>query len=199
MNKLRLLEERVGGWWTGIKFHYGDAPEVKRKREPMRFCEALAGSQRSPIVLIPEIVNCPGALRSLGWGDRNDQDLASAMAEKAGMTPEIARGLIFSTPNLRTRPTAITVGACEEPDVAISFAQPEAVMRLLQRWQSVFGKTLLADISCVMAVCGSVAVRAYMTEQVCLSFGCPDSRNYGAINRDRLVIGLPTSLVEKLA
>ncbi len=198
MKKLRLLEEKVGGWWTGIKFHYDGAPEVERKREPMRFCEAVAESRRNPIILTPELVSCPGALRSLGWADRDDEAMASAMAEKAGITPETARGLIFGIPSLRAKPTAVTVGTYEDPDVAISCAQPEAAMNLLRRWQAVSGKTLLTEVSSVMAVCGSVAVRAYLTEQVCLSFGCPDSRKYGAIGRDRLFVGLPASLLEKL-
>ena len=198
MNKLRLLEEKIGGWWTGIKFHYDGAPEVERKREPMRFCEAVAESRRRPIVLIPELVNCPGARRSLGWAGEGDEGMVEAMAEKAGIKPEAARGLIFGTPCLRTRPAAVTVGTYEEPDVALSCAQPEATMKLLRRWQGGAGKTLLAEVSSVMAVCGSVAVRAYLTNQVCLSFGCPDSRACGAIGRDRLVVGLPLSLVEEI-
>jgi len=72
-------------------------------------------------------------------------------------------------------------------------------MKLLRRWQAVLGKTLLAEVSSAMAVCGSVVVRAYLTGQVCLSFGCPDSRTYGAIGRDRLVVGLPLSLIEEIA
>ena len=199
MKKLRLLEEKVGGWWTGVKFHYDGAPTGELADRPMRFCEAVKESRMRPIVLTPELVNCPGALRSLGWANRDDEAMAAAMAEKAGITPETARGLIFSTPSLRARPAAVTVGTCEEPDVALSCAQPEAAMKLLRRWQVVSGKTLLAEVSSVMAVCGSVAVRAYLNGQVCLSFGCPDSRSYGAIGRDRLVMGLPASLVEKLA
>ena len=60
------------------------------------------------------------------------------------------------------------------------------------------GKTLIASVSSVMAACGSVAVRAYLTSQMCFSFGCPDSRENGAIGRDRLIMGLPMSLVEEL-
>jgi uncharacterized protein (DUF169 family) len=49
-----------------------------------------------------------------------------------------------------------------------------------------------------MAVCGSVAVRAHLTGQMCMSFGCPDSRKFGAISRDRLVVGMPMELAGKL-
>ena len=63
MNKLRLLEEKIGGWWTGIKFHYDGAPEAERKRKPMRFCEAVKESRTRPVILNPDLVDCPGALR----------------------------------------------------------------------------------------------------------------------------------------
>jgi uncharacterized protein (DUF169 family) len=33
---------------------------------------------------------------------------------------------------------------------------------------------------------------------MCLSFGCPDSRKYGAISRDRLVVGMPAEFAGKL-
>jgi len=198
MNKLRLLEGKVGGWWTGVKFHYDGAPSGEPADRPMRFCEAIKESRTRPIVLTPDRIDCPGALRSLGWAGQDDEAMVSAMAEKAGITPQAARGLIFGIPSLRTRPAAVTVGTCEEPDVAVSCAQPEAAMNLLRRWQGRTGKTLLAEVSSVMAVCGSVAVRAHLSGQVCLSFGCPDSREYGAIGRDRLVAGVPSSLIEEL-
>ena len=47
-----------------------------------------------------------------------------------------------------------------------------------------------------MAVCGNVAVKAYLTRHICLSFGCPDSREYGRISRDRLAVGIPFQLLE---
>jgi uncharacterized protein (DUF169 family) len=199
MNELRLLEEKVGGWWTGVKFHYDEAPEVKRKRNPMRFCEAVKESRTSPVVLTPDLVDCPGALRSLGWANEDDETMAAAMAEKSDLAPEVARELIAGTPRLRSKPSAVTVGACDRPDVAISCAQPAAAMNLVRLWQGKTGKTLLAGVSSVMAACGSVAVQAYLTNQVCLSFGCTDSRSYGAIGRHQLIVGLPASLAGTLA
>jgi uncharacterized protein (DUF169 family) len=199
MNRLRALEEKTGGCWTGIKFHYDGVPEGARLKQPMRFCEAVAESRTRPIILTPEVVECPGARRSFGWATDGDEALAAAMAEKAGIPPDVAKGLIFGIPSLRAAPVAVTVGAHDAPDVALSYAQSEAAMNLLRRWQAVSGKTLLAEISSVMAVCGSVAVRAHLTGQLCLSFGCPDSRKYGAIGRDRLVAGMPMSLAEELA
>ncbi len=198
MEKLRTLTEEVGGWWTGVRFHYDETPEVDAKMEPTRFCEAIAASRTGPIVLTPKTVNCPGARRSFGWASESDAELTATMAEKTDMAPDVAKGLIFDTPRLRTAPTAITVGECAEPDVALSFIQAEAAMRMLRHWENRKGKALTAELSSVMAVCGNVAVKAYLTDRVCLSFGCPDSREYGAIGRDQLVVGLPMSRLEDL-
>lgn len=199
MNRLRALEGKIGGCWTGVKFRCGGVTEGMRPKQAMRFCEAVAESRTRPIMLTPEVVECPGARRSFGWATHGDEALAVAMAEKAGISPDVAKSLICAIPSLRTVPASVTVGADHEPDVALSFAQPAAAMNLVRRWQALSGKTLLVEVSSVMAVCGSVAVRARLTGQLCLSFGCPDSRRYGAIRRDRLVAGLPMSVAEKLA
>lgn len=198
MNRLRALEEKTGGCWTGIKFHHDEVPKGTRSGRPMRFCEAVAESRTRPIILTPEVVECPGARRSFGWTTEGDNALAAAMAAKADIPPDVAMGLIAGIPILKAVPVAITVGTYDEPDVAISYAQSQAAMNLLRCWQAVSGKALAAEISSVMAVCGSVVARAHLTGQLCLSFGCPDSRQYGVIGRDRLVVGLPLALVEKL-
>lgn len=91
----------------------------------------------------------------------------------------------------------ITVGSNNSLDIAASYAQPEAAMRLVRLWQQVHGTDLHVAASGVMAVCGSVVARVHTTNQICLSFGCPDSRKHGAIGRDRLVIGLPVPIIRE--
>jgi len=198
MSKRRLLEEKVGGWWTGVRFHFDGSPEPERRQEPMRFCEAVRNSRTRPIVLTAPVINCPGALRSLGLSDNQEETMAVTMAEKAGLAPETARKLITGTPRLRSSPTGVTVGTDDDSDMFVSFAQPAAAMRLLRNWQGRTGKPLVCDISSVMAVCGSVAVKSYLTNRLCISFGCPDSREYGAIGRDQLVVGVPAKMVEEI-
>jgi uncharacterized protein (DUF169 family) len=124
--------------------------------------------------------------------------MAAAMAEKEDISADAARGLLFDTPRMETGITAVTVGDCEAPDVVLSCVQPAAAMRLLRRRQRREGNVLIAGVSCVMAVCGSVAVRAYLNNRISMSFGCPDSREHGSIGRDRLIMGLPTELVRTL-
>jgi uncharacterized protein (DUF169 family) len=136
-------------------------------------------------------------LRSLGWEKNQDHEIARKIAEATGIKIEIAQKLIKTTPHLDSA-SSVTVGSINPPDVMVCYAQPEAAMRLVRQWQIVYGTKLDIELSTVMSVCGSVVVKAYITGQICMSFGCPDSREYGAIGRDRLVIGLPAHLVQDL-
>ena len=195
MSKVRLLETRIGGCWTGIKFHKNSQPDNNLSERPMRFCEAIGESRTSPIVLTPDLLDCPGGSRSLGWNE-DDETIADMMARKANMDIRVARQIIRNTPRLQDKIAAVTVGTDDSPDVVLSYAQPEAAMNLLRQWQRVCGRDLGTRTSSFMAVCGNVAVKAYLTRHICLSFGCPDSREYGRISRDRLAVGIPFQLLE---
>jgi len=197
MNEVRLLEKQFGGRWCGVKF--GSVPNGRGRlaTRPMHFCEAVAASGSGPIILSRHLLNCPGGRRSLGWND-DDETVAQAMAEKAEMEIGIARVILSNTPRLNAGIDEVTVGDYDSPDVLISCAQPQAAMNLLRQWQRTHGGPLRTEVSGFLSVCGAVAVRAHMTDQICISFGCPDAREHGAIGRDRLVIGLNARRVRGL-
>jgi len=198
MNIIRNLESTIGGRWTGIKFHRKNVTHEKMVTQQMRFCEAIKESSTGPITLNKELLSCPGALRSFGWSINGDNRLAENMAQKNGIKKEIALKLIKKVPHLEDSVSAVTVGYSEAPDVVVSYSQPAAVMSLVYNWQMVKGIDFEVDISSVMSVCGYVASGAYLMNKVCLSFGCPESRQYGAIGRDRLILGLPAHLIENV-
>jgi uncharacterized protein (DUF169 family) len=194
MEELRLLEEEIGGCWTGITFNRDNTSKENLAKGPMRLCEAVKESRTRPIVLTRRLISCPGALRSLGWTNDAEEKLAHKIAEATSSKLDIARKLVNNTPHVNGW-GSVTVGGNNSPDIAISYAQPVAAMRLVRLWQQLKGTDLDIAASSVMAVCGSVIAKAYMTNQICLSFGCPDSRKYGAIGRDRLVIGIPVRII----
>ena len=49
-----------------------------------------------------------------------------------------------------------------------------------------------------MSVCGSAVVSSYVNHTVSLTFGCPDSRRYGGIGPEQLVLALPADLLTKM-
>ncbi|MFO7899655.1 MAG: DUF169 domain-containing protein [Planctomycetota bacterium] len=191
------LQKRIGGRWTGVRF-LAETPTEALADRTMRFCEAVSESYIRPIVLTPGLVDCPGARRAFGWTTEADDELAATMAEKMGTGSDSALRAIRETPHLADPAGAVRVGGPGTPDVVLTYAQPEAVMRVLHRWQANRGETPQIRVSSVMAVCGNVAVRAYLTDEICVSFGCPDSRTEGAVGRDRVILGMSAELAETL-
>lgn len=190
MNEVRLLEAKFGGWWCGVKFGKDAGVQSRRPARPMRFCEAVAASRTGLIALTPDLLNCPGGSRSLGW-NTDEEIITQTMAEKLGLDTEVAAEVLRATPRLEDRVDEVTIGTYDEPDVVISYSQPEAAMGLLHAWQRKHGRPLALETSGFMSVCGAVAVKAFLTGRICISFGCPDAREHGSIGRDRLVVGLP--------
>ena len=162
MNEVRFLETKFGGWWCGVKLTDGHGERDRRPERPMRFCEAIAASRTGPIVLSPKSLNCPGGRHAFGWNSE-DETSARDMAEKAGMDVATARKVVRDTPALKDDVAHITVGTYDSPDVVVSYAQPEAAMRVLRAWQGRDGRPLVTEASGFMSVCGAVAVKAYLT------------------------------------
>jgi uncharacterized protein (DUF169 family) len=52
------------------------------------------------------------------------------------------------------------------------------------------GCNLDTEISGIMFICGNVVVKSYIDQEISIFFGCPDSRKYGGIEKEQLVIGL---------
>jgi uncharacterized protein (DUF169 family) len=197
MNEIKKFESIIGGRWTGIIFHRENEDRDNQAKHPMKFCEAVKESSTGPVVLTQKIVNCPGALRSFGWNMEGDDRLAKKKCwENIGIKEQVARSIIKEVPHFNGNISAITVGSYESPDVMMSYAQPEAVMRFINQWQKVSGKVLDVSISSVMAVCGCVAAGTHISGKITLSFGCPESRSFGGISNDRLIIGVPAQLAE---
>jgi uncharacterized protein (DUF169 family) len=198
MEKVRQLEEKIGGRWTGIKFNSNGIPSGNLSKTPMRLCEAITKSSIEPITLTKDLVNCSGALRSLNWKTNEDEKISHKIASATGAKDDIVQKLISGTPHINGKIDSITIGIYDFPDVVVSYIQPCAAMRLVRQWQQIHGTDLDFKVSSVMAVCGSVVARAHVANEICLSFGCPDSRAYGAIGKDRLVIGVPVHLLDDL-
>jgi uncharacterized protein (DUF169 family) len=197
MNDFKTFEKIIGGRWTGIKLHHNSGPYINPVQRPMKVCEAIKLSSTGPLTLTKKFLNCPGGLRSLGWGGDDDTGLTKQMVNANGIHGEVAGAIIKNTPYFDNNLSAITVGIYDDPDIVISYAQPKAAMQIIFKWQQLTGEFLEASISSMMAICGCVIAAAYISRKICLSFGCPESRDYGSIGNDRLIVGLPVSLIHQ--
>jgi uncharacterized protein (DUF169 family) len=195
-----LLEQVTDTRWVGIKFlkHLSvdrdDAPSGT-----MRFCEAVCQAGHGRIELSPETTCCEGAKRAFGWMKNRDEALALQLSEKTGMNDARARELVRQVPVLGFPYAGIRVGNCANADVLVTYVRPEAAMRLIRLWETATGHSLHVDVSSIMAVCGNAVVKAYMNQSISISFGCPDSRQYGGIQPEEMVVALPTGLFNRLA
>jgi uncharacterized protein (DUF169 family) len=197
-NLASRLKQDFGGLWTGVVLHYEAFPAEAPVEHEMRLCEAVARSFLRPIVLPAEKVGCPGARRALGLTD-DDLALAQRMSQKAGVPFDILRKALAETPCLAAPITAISLGADQDaPDVVVGYVQPKEAMSLLRRWQVVYGHTPVVPFSSFLAVCAWVVVRAHKLDDICASLGCFDSRNYGGIGSDTLVVGMPSVRAQQI-
>jgi len=99
---------------------------------------------------------------------------------------------LSSIPRLERRSKSILLSVSEEDsDVYVLYIRPEGLMRIVQAVQRINGEEFTAKVSGVASVCGNCTVRPYVTNQVCISFGCNNSRTYGGVRCDELVVGIP--------
>ena len=190
-------EEEATGRWTGVTFHHDGVPAGNPVRAEMRLCEAVARSFHETIVLPVEYIRCLGARRCLRL-TRNDDELALRISTEAGIALDVAYKAIEEVPRVFRPATAVTLGKQPSPDVVIGYVQPGLIMNLVRRWQEIYGAGPSVKLSSFMALCGNVLAGAHTSRQPCLSFGCPDSRKYGGIEEDMLVVGIPSCLAETL-
>ena len=60
------------------------------------------------------------------------------------------------------------------------------------------GNNLEVKLSSLTAMCGDVAVQTHLTKKICISFGCDDSREYGEVVDEELVVGISKEEIERL-
>ena len=194
-----LLEQVTGTQWIGVAFleqrpvgHCGVHPGA------IRFCEAISQAHTGCIELVPEMLCCQGAGHVFGWTVDGEAALSRKLADRSGVDEERARDLVGQVPVLPPPCAGICVGDSSHPDVWVTYAQPEAVVRVVRLWETAVGRSLAVMVSSFMAVCGNAVVRAHISQSISLSFGCPDSRQYGGVRPEELVIAVPARLLAAL-
>ena len=194
-NTCELLKQVTGSIWVAVKFNGEKSSNVVK---PLRFCEAIYEAKQKNIILSRSTVRCEGARRCFGWLKNSDKELALKLAEKIGIDMKIAYRLISSVPVVNNQCPAISLSKDDNADVFITYTDPESAMQFVRLWQKVTGKNLNIEMSGIMSVCGNAVVRSYINQAISLSLGCPDSRKYGGIKPDQLVIGIPNKLAKLL-
>lgn len=200
MKHAGMLEQLVGGRWHGISFvdDEKDMPDGVEVRQLPRFCEAVKLAVVHPMAIKPSEFTCPGARYAFGGMVDLKETMIDKMSESKGYSREEALRLFENTPHLPSMPEMIGFDCGEEPDILVAQLQPEQAMRLLRLYHVKLGGSFQTEISSVISACGNTVIRALEKQDMALSFGCEDSRAFGGLTRDRLYVGIPYSLAEKL-
>ena len=192
------LQQQFGGLWTGVALHEGEVPSRAPAQHEMRLCEAIARSFLQPIVLPAHKIGCPGARRALGLVD-DDRAMAERMSQKAGVPFDTLHKALAETPSLVAPVTAVSLGPSHDaPDVVVGYVRPKEAMSLLRRWQVAYGHVPVVPLSSFLAICAWVVVRAHKLDEICVSLGCFDSRQFGGIGSDTMVVGMPFGRAEHI-
>lgn len=199
MHVVDAFQQRFGGRWIGVKFYYDDLPTSNENPiSDARFCEAITRSLIQPVLLTPENLNCHGARYVFGWDETVKAEMVEKFHLQEGFSESKAKELVQNLPKINGPLKGIGLNIRTNPDLLLSYLQPGQVMKLLRSYHVYFGKDLNVDLSSIVSVCGHVAVEAVIKQQITLSFGCKDSREYGGITRDRVAIGVPVELARTM-
>jgi uncharacterized protein (DUF169 family) len=187
------LGKAIGGRWLGVSCY---AVPVKCKEEYLcpkvdRFCEALNIALAARVLFFPRQLTCLGARYAFGCGNDAKEIMARRIAETKGYTPHYAAELIERTPHFQEEIQAVGINMSDRPNLFIAQLQPMQAMRLIGIYEKRLEKLFRIEISGVISACGNVAVKAFLTQDMAISFGCEDSRKFGGVSRDKLYAGIP--------
>ncbi len=211
-NRLELIDEREASneimksfnelshlTPVGIKFYFHEEEGMiyERPDEPIRFCQAVNYVLKTPrnLLLKKDDISCPAARIVLGFED--NEDILLECAEKlvdAGRFKDEASAIqvLLEVPTIRGNICSVLLSSTGIlPDTYILQSNPSVIMRVVQAYQRAYAQPIRFDVTGVMPVCGNCAVRPYVTNEICVSFGCDDSRQYGDIPDSNLVMGIP--------
>lgn len=198
MNTLEQLKSTYGSRCTAIRVNpvkkYEQLPEDKQ----VRFCEAVSQSFKDTFMIGKEDVCCRGARRTIWPELDNDVDFSGYIATNAGIDRDFVRESLKHIPEFQFQVHQIALGNPESPDLYVLFAKPAQVTQLMFDAAKFLQQRLETAPYFFLSVCSNVFTQVYHSSKPFISFGCPDSRYFGGIQEDEVVIGLPAATAERL-
>jgi len=202
---IKELEDRFSSPFVGITFLHG-LNEVDAEHRCLRFCEFVNETMKDGKTryLKVDSLKCLGSRWAFGLVSPNEENLSkfayNLVNEGRFKSEEQARSEISSSPKLDEATSMVMISVDEhEHDLLLSYMNPRDCMELMLLYQNVTGKRPMMDDMGVMPVCGQCSVKARRHGRMSVSLGCRDSRMYGGIATDRLVVGIPWNDALKIA
>jgi len=198
MDAIELFQDHFGLKGVGIKFYNDEIDTSKFKvLRDVKFCQAVRLARDQSVLLDKDSITCKGARYALGFEKEIKEEILNAIKFKRGISREIAERLVNSIPRITNSPYKYIVLNVSDPDILIFYMTPKRFMEFLKVYQRT-GNSLDLKLSSITAMCGDVAVQTILTKKICISFGCDDSREYGDVSDEELIVGIPKEKIEQL-
>jgi len=199
------FSEKFRSQWIKVKFYKQkpaflqgvDSSLTGRRPERLkdvRFCEATKEAIIRPVIIDKESISCPGARYCFGWEPNYRKALLDNCQEKRATKNGIVESLILKAPYFKEPFDYIGLNTDDEPDLVMSYMPPEEIMRVIKIYNNHKGLNLNIKLFSMVSICGGIAVRTYLENEISFSFGCDDSRKYADIRRENLAVGIPNRL-----
>ena len=195
MNKVhQRFSGKFSSHWVKVKFYQEKPKDGAKRLKDVRFCEATRKAILGPILLDKESITCPGAQHAFGWKSLFKNESLQGCCDKRDMRENTLKSMVSRVPFFKKSFKYIGLNTDGVPDLVMSYIPPQEVMSLIKIYNRKKGGNLDVSLCTIMAVCGGVAVKAYLEEKMCLSFGCDDSRKFADMRRENLAVGIPRKL-----
>lgn len=196
MKEFNLIRSIVGDKITGIRLNYNGIKTFSKPAYPMRFCEAVYASFTKTIVIDESYINCEGALYSLGYLAK-DIYLAQKISMNNRIPLENVTEMLKTMPVYSKQIRNVLLGMETPADVYIAYTKSDQVASLIHKFALTIGEVPLISPYSILSICGNIFVRTFLTQKICISFGCPESRKFGGVGADEVIIGIPQRTVKK--
>jgi uncharacterized protein (DUF169 family) len=184
---------------VGVKFYAnGIAPGNVQFLKDVKFCQAVKLARNHQVFLDKDSIICKGARYALGFDTGTKEEIVNAIKFKRGVSQEIAEQLVDAIPRVEGTIYNYIGLNVDDPDIFIFYMTPKRFMEFLKVYQRT-GNNLEVNLSSITAMCGDVAAQTLTTKEICLSFGCDDSRDYGEVTDEELIVGISKDTIEQLA
>jgi len=193
------LKHIFGPKCTAINVNSEITEFINVPSKQMKFCEAVSYSFNIPIRLTNENLGCPGARRCVGF-DKSDVRLSKTISENNNIPVHFIRDALHSITKLNGI-KHINLGMTGYMELEI---QPALYIIYVQSGVVTFIMHNLAKLEIIpsilpyslLSVCGNVFSNCYLNKVVSISFGCPESRKHGCIEKNEVVVGLPFEIAK---
>ena len=198
---INKLKQHFGNKCTSIYVNSDVPGFINIPLKQMKFCEAVDQSFKVPLRIIADNLGCPGARRSIGF-ENNDEQLAKEISENNHIPLNFISNALQKIPSMNGI-RHINLGLTENPendlhpDLFIMYIKAFRITELIHNLAKMGVKPSISPYF-FLSICGNVFANCYLNHDVSISFGCPESRKSGGIGEDEIVVGLPFRVAENL-